>query len=218
MKISEIFYSLQGEALHIGEPTVFIRTFGCNIPACTYCDSLYAREGNDFEDLTLEEIIKRVKRYPARLACLSGGEPLLQDDSLLLIDELLGRGYEVDLETNGTMLLPRSFKFLSRLHVIMDCKCPCSGVNPKLFKEENLEILTEKDAIKFVVKDQVDLRFAREKVESWDNPGLTYFISPVWGKANLAEIAEFVLKNPIFTFSIQLHKIIWPSEVKRGIR
>ncbi|MBU4126432.1 MAG: radical SAM protein, partial [Proteobacteria bacterium] len=153
--VNEIFYSIQGESIYSGIPCVFIRLTGCNL-RCSYCDTAYAYyEG---VELRIEEILSRVDNYKCPLIEITGGEPLLQGDTPLLIDRLLEKKYEVLLETNGSIDIS---VVDNRCIKIVDIKCPSSGENDKN-DLENLKRLNQKDQIKFVVGNREDYEFAKE--------------------------------------------------------
>ena len=149
MTICEIFYSIQGESTYSGLPCVFIRTSGCNL-RCSYCDTRYAYQGGI--DVSVADILAQVRSYKCRLVEITGGEPLLQENLNLLVRSLLEDGYEVLLETNGSLSVesvdPRVVK-------IMDLKCPDSGMSQRICWE-NLQHLTGHDQVKFVLSSRRD--------------------------------------------------------------
>ena len=213
LKINEIFYSLQGESSFAGHPCVFIRLAGCNL-RCSYCDTSYAYD----EGIALEtgEIIKQVERYQCPLVEVTGGEPLIQRETPNLILRLLEKGYQVLLETNGSQDIspidPRCVR-------ILDIKGPSSGETEKNdFK--NLERLTEKDEIKFIIGDRTDYEYAKEililisLMTSRRNP---VHFSPLFGKMPFQTLTEWILKDHLpVRLHLQLHKLIWPGET-RGV-
>lgn len=207
MKISEIFFSLNGEGLSSGKASIFVRTFSCNL-ACIYCDTLYAKGNNSYQELTLNEILKTIKQWKCKRVCVTGGEPLMQRDTLNLIIRLLHEEYEVDIETNGSILFPWWFNSINDLHIRMDWKCPCSKMQNKM-KEWNWRMLDrEKDAVKFVVKDEKDFKYVEEELKKYYFPKLTILISPMWG-IDLKKVAEFIKKSKYdLTMQLQLHKYI----------
>lgn len=207
MNICEIFRSLQGEGVLIGIPTVFIRTVGCNL-SCSWCDTPYSKEGG--EELSVEEIVSRVG--PTRHVCLTGGEPLLQQDGVHLIQMLLDMGKHVCLETNGSLdisILPDH----SELLVSMDIKCPMSGMNQRM-RMENLAFLQEKDQLKFIIADGYDLSYAIEVLKKFP-PRCNVVFSPLGGM-DLEPLAEEVLASGMEVRVLpQLHKIIWGN--RKGV-
>jgi 7-carboxy-7-deazaguanine synthase len=209
MKICEIFRSLQGEGTLIGTPTVFVRTSGCNLE-CAWCDTPYSKKEGD--EMTIPEILEKVKSFEIHYVCVTGGEPMVQEGSVKLIDELLEAGYHVTVETNGSISLedlPCSMNML----ISMDIKCPTSGMAGQM-DLSNLELLSPMDQLKFVVANRDDMMYAAKlllehKVEC------TVIFTPVGGMA-LEPVADFVLKKKLNVRVLpQLHKLIWGD--KRGV-
>ena len=211
MKVSEIFTSIQGESSFCGLPCTFIRLSGCNL-RCSYCDTSYALEGG--EDLDLDQIMGEVKGAGIFLTELTGGEPLLQEESLTLSALLLQEGYSVLLETNGSIPLAAVD---GRVVKIMDLKCPSSGMSDQM-DFSNIAYLTERDEVKFVISDRTDFDWAREVISSY---GLVekckVLISPRLSKLKARTAASWIIdeKLPV-RLQLQLHKIIWP-ERDRGV-
>ena len=209
--INEIFYSIQGESLYAGLPCVFVRLAGCNL-RCSYCDTRYAyEEGSKME---LAEILEKVATYHCPLIEITGGEPLLQDDTPLLISELLEKGYEVMMETNGTFDISIVDK---RCIKIVDIKCPTSGESDKN-DLENLKRLNQKDQVKFVIGSREDYEYAKNitKLISHELPEKNILFSPVFGKIACAELAKWILEDNLnFRLHLQLHKIIWPEKQRK---
>jgi 7-carboxy-7-deazaguanine synthase len=212
MKITEIYYSIQGESTFAGLPCAFIRLAGCNL-RCSYCDSGYTfHEG---EERSVPEIMDAIAEYPARLALVTGGEPMLQLSVYELFRNLLERGYTVLLETGGQVLLS---DVDPRVHKIVDFKCPSSGMESRN-DYRNVNYLTRGDELKFVVGDRRDFDWACEIIRRHDLPSRagTILFSPVHGKLAFAELAEWVLNCGLpVRLQLQLHKIIWPG-VQRGV-
>lgn len=210
LKVNEIFYSIQGESTFSGIPFVFVRLTGCNL-RCTYCDTKYAYE--EGTELTVEQILKEVKNFKCRYVEVTGGEPLLQEDTPFLVDSLIDKGFTVLVETNGT----KDISVISdKAVIIMDVKCPSSGESDKI-DWENIKRLDKKDEVKFVIAEKSDYDWAKEVVT---NRNLTYksgvLLSPVEEKLNPDLLAEWILKDSLkVRLQLQLHKILWP-EVKRG--
>jgi 7-carboxy-7-deazaguanine synthase len=199
MKISEIFYSIQGEGKSQGAPCLFIRCAGCNLN-CRWCDTEYARSGGT--EMDVEAILKEASRINPRLACITGGEPLLQGDALLpVLAELKKIGIATEIETNGTLDFSRFQPYAS---ICMDVKCPSSG------EESDLSLLPKirpNDSVKFVVGGEDDCRYANEVLNMHPVRG-EVFLTPVHG-ADTAPIVRFILKNGLpVRFQIQIHKII----------
>ncbi|MFW5898635.1 MAG: 7-carboxy-7-deazaguanine synthase QueE [Candidatus Saliniplasma sp.] len=207
MKIVEIFYSLQGEGTQIGLPTIFIRTSGCNL-RCEWCDTEYAWEGG--EEYTTHEIMKKISNYPVQRVCLTGGEPLIQDEINTLIEELTNQ-YDLSIETNGS----KDIKDLSKmdLHISMDYKTPSSGMC-EYMREENIEFLRPSDVLKFVIADSQDYIFAKNIIDRL-KPQSEIVFQPVHG-VNLKDLAEWVIEDGLDVRVIpQLHKLIWGD--KKGV-
>ncbi len=208
--VNEIFYSIQGESIYSGIPCVFVRLTGCNL-RCSYCDTAYAYyEG---VELKIEEILSGVDNYNCPLIEITGGEPLLQDETPLLINRLLEKKYEVLLETNGSININ---SVDSRCIKIVDIKCPSSGENDKN-DLENLKRLNQKDQIKFVIERREDYDFAKEiiKLISPGFPMKNVLFSPVIEQIHSSQLAEWLLEDRLrVRLQIQLHKIIWPDKEK----
>lgn len=210
MKVNEIFYSIEGEGIRAGMPCTFIRLFGCNLH-CSYCDTRYACEGNDYEDMSIADIMEKVKSYGCPNITLTGGEPLMHTDSGDLIKTLVQNGYKVNIETNGTMI-PKHFNVL----YTVDFKTISSGESDKM----NLgafKCLTNDDVIKFVVGSIEDMEQARRFVED-NNIRANVFVSPIFGKIKLEDIANYLTENKLHNWRMQLqmHKYIWKPDT-RGV-
>ena len=220
MKISEIFLSIDGEGIRTGYPAVFIRLFGCNI-ACSYCDSLYAVTGNDYTEMTVDEIIEEVEtNYPGvDKVTITGGEPLIQDNILELICKL-GENHEINIETNGAVSLEPLRKVTGKINpgviVTMDWKSISSGMSDKMIKE-NLELLTYQDVLKFVVGSNEDLIQMKNLLLN-NRINCSVFVSPVFGHIEPKAIVRFILENKLYDcrVQVQLHKVIWDPN-KRGV-
>jgi len=211
MRVTEIFTSIQGESTFSGLPCTFIRMTGCNL-RCKYCDTPYALEGG--EELDLDQILDRVREAGISLVELTGGEPLLQEECYLLINLLLEEGYTVLLETNGSLTLE---KLDSRVMKIVDIKCPGSGMSEKM-DFSNVNYLTGKDEVKFVISDKGDFDWAKGIIDKY---GLIekckVLISPVLSRLEAKEVARWILEERLpVRLQLQLHKVIWP-DLDRGI-
>lgn len=203
VRINEIFYSIQGEGIQIGIPTVFIRTQGCNL-SCSWCDTVYAKDFENGKDMKVSGIIKKVKKYPAKYVCITGGEPLLQKNMKFLINKLLKLGYNVSLETNGSLALKDLPK---KLFVSMDVKCPSSKMENRMILE-NIKKLKKTEQLKFVLKDKKDYDYAKNIIKKY-KPGCSIIFMPVGG-TDVKNLAANVLKNGLnVRVLIQLHKLIW---------
>jgi 7-carboxy-7-deazaguanine synthase len=199
MKISEIFLSLQGEGVYQGKACTFIRLAGCNL-SCNWCDTRYACASG--VEMTTEQVLEQVATEACSLVCITGGEPLLQQEQLLPLLEALGdRGYTIGIETNGTIDFGPSGAYAS---ICMDVKCPSSGEASDL---SLLDQIRTTDSVKFVVKDSEDCTYAESVIRNHSIRG-TIFFSPVFG-SEYATLASFVLASHLpVTFQMQLHKII----------
>jgi 7-carboxy-7-deazaguanine synthase len=208
-KIYSIFKSLQGEGLTIGAPTVFIRTSGCPL-RCTYCDTPQAFDKG--EQMSLEEIMKKVEKMKCHHVCLTGGEPLAQKDAPKLIQMLLDECYHLVVETNGAMPLD-TLPCVENLTISMDIKCPSSGESEKMLFE-NIEVLGPTDQLKFIIQDDADYVYAKKIIEKY-TPKCEVILTPVGGK-DLKTLAEKVLKENLNIRVLpQLHKFIWGDEDNR---
>ncbi|MFQ5864592.1 MAG: radical SAM protein [bacterium] len=211
MRVTEIFYSIQGESRFAGLPCVFVRSTGCNL-RCVWCDTDYAFYGG--QDMPVDKIIEKVESYGCKLVELTGGEPLLQKDIYELANRLLEKNYTVIIETSGerdvSKLDPRVIK-------IVDIKCPSSGESQKN-RWQNLEYLTPQDEVKFVVKDQKDYKWAVDVVKKHNLENRVQLVfSPVWAELELLDLAQWILQDRLKArFQVQLHKFIWSPE-KRGV-
>jgi 7-carboxy-7-deazaguanine synthase len=208
MNINEIFYSLQGEGNWIGRPNIFIRTTGCNL-RCLYCDTKYAYDSG--EEMNIETILDNISKYSCKYICITGGEPLLQMDSMDLINALLKRKYYICLETNGSLDI-KGISNKKSLIISLDIKCPSSKMSSKNFFE-NINYLKEKDQLKFVILDRKDYDYAKKIVEKYNPTSCVYF-QPVWGK-DPKNLASWIINDKLdVKLGLQLHKIIWGEKRK----
>lgn len=209
--INEIFHSIQGESQHAGRPCVFIRLTYCNL-RCTYCDTEYAfHEGTEME---ISEILRKVGLYGCGLVEVTGGEPLAQSNAVLLLSALCEEGYEVLLETGGSLDISMVD---SRVKRIVDFKCPGSGMEIRNLWS-NVEQLKDGDEVKFVVGSRADFDWSVEKIEQF---GLLarcpVLISPVFGSLAPVTLAQWILEAGLrVRMQLQLHKYIWEPET-RGV-
>lgn len=204
LRITEIFYSLQGEARTVGLPTVFVRLTGCPL-RCTYCDSEYAFYGGEYQ--SLDDVLKQVAAFSPRHVCVTGGEPLAQKSCIDLLRALCDAGYEVSLETSGAMDIGAVDSRVSR---VMDIKTPDSGEVDKN-RWENLSLLTSHDQIKFVICSRQDYDWARMVCDDrklWGKTELLF--SPSFQQLPLKTLAEWILADRLpVRMQVQLHKYIW---------
>ncbi|OGS94735.1 MAG: 7-carboxy-7-deazaguanine synthase QueE [Gallionellales bacterium RBG_16_56_9] len=206
MRISEIFYSLQGETSRVGLPTVFIRLTGCPL-RCTYCDTAYAFTGG--QNMGVAEILRQVAEYVPRYVTVTGGEPLAQKNCLPLLQSLCDAGYEVSLETGGALDIS---EVDARVMRVMDIKTPASGEVEKN-RWENLPLLTRHDEIKFVLCDENDYRWAKQILQQHHlAEKCAVLFSPAHGALNPAQLAEWILCDRLAVrLQVQLHKILWSN-------
>lgn len=211
LKINEIFFSIQGESLLAGKPTVFVRTATCNL-RCTWCDTKYSYWQGSV--MTLPQILEKVKSFGGKYVCLTGGEPLGQKGSIDLMRELLKEGYTVSLETNGSFSIKEVPLDVVK---VVDIKCPDSGESESM-AWENLSLVRQHDQFKFVVASKGDFDWALKVCQDHRLEEKCHILySPVHGKVKPQELANWILdaKAPV-TMQIQLHKEIWgPNE--RGV-
>ncbi len=211
LKITEIFASVQGETSYSGYPFAFVRLTGCNL-RCRYCDTTYAYDGG--EEFPLEEVVSRVTAFGLTRACVTGGEPLLQEETSALVAALLDRGQDVLVETNGTLPLsrldPRAVK-------IMDVKGPSSGEDRKMLWE-NFRHLTERDEVKFVISSPEDYRYAKEVAARYRRERKWGFLlSPAFGFLAPERLAGWMVEDRLDArLQLQLHKLVW-GPARRGV-
>ena len=206
LRISEIFYSLQGETSRIGLPTVFVRLTGCPL-RCTYCDTPYAFSGG--QDCSIADILKQVAEYAPHYVTVTGGEPLAQKNCLPLLVALCDAGYEVSLETSGALEISDVDHRVMR---VVDIKTPASGEAEKNCWE-NLPLLNGHDEIKFVLCDENDYRWAKQilRQHRLDEKCAVLF-SPAHGMLDAARLAEWILRDRLpVRMLLQLHKLLWNS-------
>jgi len=207
LRISEVFFSLQGETRRIGLPTVFVRLTGCPL-RCGYCDTAYAFTGG--QNKSLDEILKQVAQYAPRYVTVTGGEPLAQKNCLPLLTMLCDAGYEVSLETSGALDIGGVD---ARVMRVVDIKTPASGEVARN-RWENLPLLTQHDEIKFVLCDEADYRWAKEILRERqlaDKCEVTF--SPAQGSLAATKLADWILRDHLpVRFQVQLHKILWNNE------
>lgn len=210
LRITEIFYSLQGEARSIGWPTVFIRLTGCPL-RCGYCDTSYAFQGGQW--YTLEQILQEVARYNTQHVTVTGGEPLAQKPCINLLTRLCDAGYQVSLETSGALDVSAVD---SRVVKVMDIKTPGSGeANRNL--AANLQHLTSRDQVKFVLCDRNDYDWAVTFLQQHRLADTCEILfSPVHGQLEARQLADWILADQLpVRFQIQLHKLLWGDEPGR---
>ena len=211
MRITEIYRSIQGETQYAGLPCTLVRTTGCDL-RCGYCDSAFAFQGG--KDMTIPEILAEVDAQGAPLVLLTGGEPMLQRDIGALAETLLGRGYQVMIETSGSQPLDSLPAAVAR---IVDVKTPGSGESARM-RWAVLDNLGRRDAVKFVICDEADYRWAADVIRT---RGLAerseVLLSPQHGKVNPRDLVDWMLRDRLpARLNLQLHKYIWDPEA-RGV-
>lgn len=204
LRVSEIFYSLQGEARTVGWPTVFVRLTGCPL-RCRYCDTAYAFHGGEWRDL--EAIVREVAAYSPRYVTVTGGEPLAQPSCRALLARLAGAGYAVSLETAGALDIE---DIDARVSVVMDLKTPGSGESARN-RYENIALLKTIDQVKFVICDRADYEWSRDRVAEYDLVSrCEVLFSPSYGQLDAAALADWILADRLAVrMQVQLHKILW---------
>ena len=204
VRLSEIFFSLQGEAARSGIPTVFIRLTGCPL-RCTWCDTEYAFTGGT--TTPIRTILAEVARYPTRHVCVTGGEPLAQRPCLTLLTALCDAGYDVCLETAGALDIAPVDPRVSR---IMDLKAPDSGESGKNLLG-NIAHLRATDEVKIVIASRADFDWACEMIAAHQlTARCDVVLSPVASRQNPTELAEWILAAGLHVrFQLQLHKLLW---------
>ncbi|MBZ0199300.1 MAG: radical SAM protein [Ignavibacteriaceae bacterium] len=207
--VNEIYFSIQGESSKAGLPCVFVRLTFCNL-RCKYCDTEYAfYKGTE---LSLDEIVMRVKEYNCTLVEITGGEPLVQTESLLLMKTLADNGFEVMLETSGSLPIK---EIDPRVMIIMDLKCPSSGMVKKNFYE-NINYLKPTDEIKFVLGSKEDYDWSKQIIDEYNltNKAGVLF-SVVFGTLDPKDVVKWMLEDKLnVRFQLQMHKFIWEAATK----
>jgi len=209
-RVTEIFYSLQGETRTVGLPTVFVRLTGCPL-RCTFCDTEYAFHGG--EKMDVSDIVAQVANYSPKFVTVTGGEPLAQKNCLPLLTALCDLGVEVSIETSGALDISQVD---SRVVKVMDLKTPGSGEMTKN-RYDNIALLSEQDQVKFVVCDRADYDWACEKMVEYDLASrCEVLFSPIHGQLNPAELADWIVEDNLpVRFQVQLHKYLWNDEPGR---
>ncbi len=204
LRITEIFYSLQGEANTVGLPTVFVRLTGCPL-RCVYCDTAYAFTGGS--KMSLEQILQEVASYATPYVTVTGGEPLAQANCIVLLKDLVDQGYRTSLETSGALDVSQVD---ARVVKVMDLKTPTSGeIDKNLY--QNIAYLTAQDQVKFVIANDTDYDWAKQMLTEYQLAErcevlfstMVGYQQPVW-------LADKILQDRLpVRFQIQLHKYLW---------
>ena len=213
LDVCEIFVSVQGESTLAGRLCAFTRLAGCNL-RCAWCDTAYSYSPGIGTQMSVDGIIGEIEKFSVKLVEITGGEPLLQADTAALCDELLRRGYEVMVETNGSLDIGAIPKGVRR---IVDVKCPDSGSGGS-FLVDNINYLDKNDEVKFVIASINDACWAKEFCDLHNIPQkCTAIFSPVSASLPYDKLADWMVENHLadIRLGLQLHKIIWGD--KRGV-
>ncbi|MBN2159465.1 MAG: radical SAM protein [Spirochaetes bacterium] len=208
--VNEIFYSIQGETCTCGLPAVFIRLAGCNLD-CTWCDTRYARDAGS--EMELEAIIRKIEEYPsADHVTITGGEPLLQTNTVHLLKMITDRGWKCQIETNGSILIR---DVPEKVRKIVDVKTPSSGESDS-FETRNLKYLTDRDEVKFVIASVDDYEFARDFIAKYlAHRGPVVNFTPELNGMPAAELAGRILADCLpVRLNLQVHKLVWGDKSK----
>lgn len=211
MRITEIFFSVQGESSHAGKPCVFVRLTGCSL-RCVWCDTKYAFGGG--RDMTMPDVVAAVEAHPVKLVEITGGEPLEQDEAYPLMEALLAKNYTVMLETGGHVRIDRVPRAVIK---IIDIKCPDSRES-HTFCWDNIELAAPHDEFKFVIASRKDYEWSRDVVQNQlRNSSNTKLFSPSHENLVSKDLAEWILQDGLpVRMQLQLHKYIWGADV-RGV-
>jgi 7-carboxy-7-deazaguanine synthase len=213
LKVNEIFKSIQGESTFAGLPCVFVRLTGCNL-RCIYCDTKNAYEEGTV--LSIRNILDIVSSFNCSLVEVTGGEPLFQKETKKLVRSLLDAGYDTLIETNGSVSLKGLDK---RAVVIMDIKCPSSGMN-NYVRWENIFLLKKNDQVKFVIKNKIDYEWARKIIGKYKlTEKYAVLFSPAFRYLSAKKLAIWILEDTLdVRLNVQLHKYLWRGKFQEGIR
>lgn len=222
MKIVEIFSSIDGEGIRTGQLCTFIRTFGCNC-RCSYCDSMYALEGTDYTEMSVPEIVEQCIQLKNKCITLTGGEPLIHNGVYELLEELIKEGFDVNVETNGTVDISKFFmdSTTGSLFFTVDYKTPYSKEEPKMCMDNFYKNVGSCDVVKFVCGSEEDLNRMLEVVTEMEKrlyvmPHI--FVSPVFGAIEAHKLVDFIKEHNLQSVRVQLqlHKYIYDPEL-RGV-
>jgi 7-carboxy-7-deazaguanine synthase len=211
MKINEIFKSIQGETSYAGLPCAFVRVTGCNL-RCNYCDTTYAYE--EGKEMSLSTILESIARLRTKIVCVTGGEPLSNNDTPLLLEELLVKNYTVLVETNGSYDIRTIPQEVIK---IMDIKCPDSNMS-HLMNWQNIKYLTKSDEVKFVLSSRKDYEWTKAVIYKYNlSEVANILIGTVFGVISPKMVVQWILEDNLdVRFQLQLHKYIWEPQT-RGV-
>ena len=208
MKICEIFASIQGESSLVGIPMIFIRLTGCNL-RCRYCDTQYSY--SEGEELSVDQVIDKVKQFKLKYIEITGGEPLLQNEVYELMNNLV-KSYNVVLETNGSVSIN---KVNPQVKIVMDIKTPGSGMNHRNYLK-NINCLKKTDEVKFVIADREDYEWTKEFINTHTFNAEEILFSPVFEMLDPAELSQWIIQDSLSVrLNLQIHKYIFGD--KRGV-
>jgi 7-carboxy-7-deazaguanine synthase len=205
LTVNEIFYSIQGETIAAGLPSVFVRLTGCNLD-CAYCDTRYARDNGTA--MEIETIVQKIEQFQsADHVTITGGEPLSQPNAVILLKQIIDRGWKCQIETNGSILLK---DVPEKVRKIVDVKTPSSGESDS-FDMRNLKYLTDRDEIKFIIADAGDYEFSRDFISKYHvKKGTIINFSPAFNTMTYQDLADRIIADGLpVRLNLQLHKIIW---------
>lgn len=217
MNVIEIFKSIEGEGKRTGYLSTFIRFAGCNL-RCNYCDTKYSYDVDNSQQLDVKQIVNKCKSLGTKRVTLTGGEPLLQEDIVLLVEELIKEEYEINIETNGSVDIRKWLEYRKKnLFFTIDYKCISSGMNGKMLLS-NFKLLDDNDVLKFVVQNKDDLNEMRLFIRENGASKCKIYVSPVWGAIDAKDIVEYLKRHNLYNcrLQLQLHKIIWSPDT-RGV-
>lgn len=211
MRVTEIFFSIQGESSHVGKPCIFVRLTGCSL-RCVYCDTKYSYAGG--HEMTMDEVLSSVASYPSRLVELTGGEPLEQEEAYPLMDSLLQRGYTVMLETGGHINIGRVPEPVIK---VVDIKCPDSHEGHTVCWQ-NIDLMQPHDEFKFVISSRSDYEWSKKIcIERLQGKPNTILFSPSHDELPAVNLARWILEDGLSVrLQLQVHKYIWGAHV-RGV-
>lgn len=207
IRITEIYASVQGESTHVGKPCVFVRLTGCNL-RCTWCDSEYTFTGG--EHMSIDSVVAKAASFGIKTVEVTGGEPLVQRNAVPLMQRLVDEGFEVLLETSGSLPIQ---SVPDAVHVIMDIKCPDSGESGKNLWS-NIEALQSNDEVKFVIASRKDFEWSAAVCRQWELARrCCVLFSPAWGAIEPKDLVEWVLSDGLpVRVQLQMHKVIWSAD------